>query len=333
MGLEELEENAAGRYTLQAHDALIRKDAIRCCAHGCHRWLAKRSRGLKDPNAFCPDHGVSVSASPTYVFNDYRHNFIIDVPILERVKLLKVESWRLGNERSEDALSWNVFVGLAGLGGLASTFHSLTGIKVDVEPELYLWGVRIPDEQPCLWSRLREVRLVLQEGAGWPTEPDVILRVPGRAIVLIEAKFGSPNGSMLGNEERFGVPSEFLDRYPCVAGKVDPLNRAWIEGQPPGQILQQLLRNVIFAQWLAEENEVPFVVNLVRAADEADIEERLTAHLAANGSVCFRRCTWERLFQLPLLSSENARPLRRYFENKTNRLNRAFNTNGGSSRF
>jgi hypothetical protein len=50
--------------------------------------------------------------------------------------------------------------------------------------------------------------------------------------------------------------AEFLDRYPCVAGTIDPLNRVWIGEQPPGRVLQQLLRNVIFSQWLAEDGEI-----------------------------------------------------------------------------
>ena len=323
LGLQELEENAERRYKPQARDSLIRNDEIRCCVRGCHHWLAKRRRGANDPNAFCPEHGISVSTSPTYVFKDYRRNIIIDVPTLERVKGLKVESWRLVNEGSEDALSWNVFVGLAGLNGLGSAFQSLTGIEVDIEPELYLWGVKISNEEPCAWDKLKKVRSDLKE-TGIPTEPDVILRVPGRAIVLIEAKFGSPNGTLFGNEKRFGKVAEFLDRYPCVAGKVDPLNRAWIAEQPPGQVLQQLVRNVIFAQRLAEEGEIPLVVNLVRAPEEREVRERLTAHLAPGSPVCFRRCTWEGLFQLPILSREDAKPLMRYFENKTIGLAKAF---------
>jgi hypothetical protein len=39
---------------------------------------------------------------------------------------------------------WNVFVALAGLNGLASAFKILTA--VEVEPELYLWGIKISDE-------------------------------------------------------------------------------------------------------------------------------------------------------------------------------------------
>jgi hypothetical protein len=118
--------------------------------------------------------------------------------------------------------------------------------------------------------------------------------------------------------------AEFLNHYPCVQGNVDPLNRAWIEEQPAGQVLQQLLRKVIFAQRLAAERGVAIVVNLVRATEEPDVGERLTAHLAADSPVGFQRRTWESLFQIPLLSSADATPLKRYIENKTNSLAKAF---------
>jgi hypothetical protein len=324
LGLAELELNAARRYRRGTHNSLIRDDRIRCCVRDCQKWLAKRRRGGIDPKAFCPIHHISVSTSPTYVYEDYRQNFIIDVPLLEHVKKLKVESGRLGNERSEDAVSWNVFVGLTGLNGLKDAYKIMTGMEVDTEPEIYLWGVRISDKEPRVWDRLRQVRFDLEKGVRWATEPDVILRVPRRAIVLIEAKFGSPNGTMLRQKKRFGTVAKFLNTYRCRAGEVDPLNRAWIKKQPPGQILQQLVRNVIFANWLAGDGEVQLVVNLVRAAEEQDVGDRFKEHLAANGRVRFRRCAWEELFRLPLLASEEARPLRCYLKNKTNRLARAF---------
>ena len=327
IGLYELKENAAIRYTPKAQDSLICDDRIRCCVRGCNQWLAKRDRGPTDPNSFCPEHGISVSTSPTYVYADYRRNFIIGIDILDRVKSLKVESWRLGNERSEDALSWNVFVGLFALNGLAAAFYILTGIKINTKPELYLWGVKVPDEQPEVWHKLEDVRGKLENGVRIPTEPDIILRAPGQAIVLIEAKFGSPNGTMEGQEERFGDVAEFLNRYPCREGKADPLNRAWIEEQTPGQVLQQLVRNVIFAQWLAEGEEKPFVVNLVRESEKVNVVEQMTNHLAAQGPVRFSRATWEELSKLPLLSHENAATLRHYLENKTNKLARAFQQN------
>lgn len=324
LGFLNLEDDAAQRYRLRASDPLLRKDAIRCCVKGCGHWLDKRSRGKKNPNSFCPVHGISVSTSPTYVFKDYHKNFIIEVARLERFTDLKVESWRLGNERSEDAVSWNVFVGLARLKELAAAMKCLTGVEADVEPELYLWGIRFSDEEPKVWDRLIEVRNILERRAGIPTEPDIMLRIPGRVLVLIEAKFGSSNGTLQGQEERFGDVSEFLDLYPGVAGKADPLNREWIEQQKPMAVLQQLVRNIIFAQWMAGNNERVFVVNLVRDSEEQDVAGKIANHLAADSPVSFRRCTWETLFRLPAFSSEAAEPLKRYLVNKTNKLAKAF---------
>lgn len=323
-GIADIEPGAASRYAIGARDPLVRADTVCCCVRGCPSWLAKRSRGANNPAAFCQDHRISVSLRPTYVYRDYRDNFIVNVAHLGRVKELKVESWRLGNERSEDALSWNVFVALAGLGRLKSAFQCLTGCETETEPELYLWGVRITGGEPSRWCRLMEVRCCLECGAGFPTEPDVILRVPGSALVLIEAKFGSPNGTLKGHEDRFGGVSEFLARYPCREGRADPLNREWVESQGEGQVLQQLVRNIIFAQWLADEGEQQWVVNLVRGGEELDVEQRIAAHLTPDSPVRFRRRSWEDLFQLPVFSEEAARPLNQYVRNKTIGLAKAF---------
>jgi hypothetical protein len=321
LGLDLLEVNAAGRYTIGAHDSLIRGDRIRCCVRDCPRWLAKRRRGVKDPGIYCPDHGISVSKSPTYVYRDYRRNFIVAIPQLQRVVPLKFERWRLGNERSEDAVSWNVFVGLAELGGLMAVFRHLSGLEPRSEPELYLWGVRIGVPAPHRWPTLAAVRDILEPGIGIPTEPDIMLRVPGQALVLVEAKFGSPNSTLPG---RNMTVEQLVDHYPPPDGAVDPLDRGWISQHPQGPILGQLCRNVVFAQRLAAEGETPMVVNLVRQVDEVDIVERFAPHLAHHRPVDFRRATWEGLYRLPLMAGGDAAPLRRYFENKTSKLTQAF---------
>src|SRR5262245_48339729 len=103
LGIDNIEPDAAARYMLRAPDPLVRPDAIRCCVRGCTHWLARRARGPHNPAAYCPDHRVSVSLRPTYVYADYRENCIVNAPHLQLVRELKVESWRLGHERSEDA--------------------------------------------------------------------------------------------------------------------------------------------------------------------------------------------------------------------------------------
>lgn len=322
-GVADLEPAAANRYSPRAGEPMVQGEKVRCCISGCTNWLPRRTRKVKQQTA-CLSHGISISKSPTYVYEDFRRNFIVSVPLLERVKQLKVESWRLGNERSEDALSWNVFVSLAELGELKSVFRLFTGYETETEPELYLWGVRITTGEPRRWDRLVAVRSELEHGVGIPTEPDIVLRVPGVALVQIEAKFGSPNGTLKGQEERFGSVAEFLEDYPGVEGRPDPLNRIWIEAQQPDAVYQQLVRNIVFAQWLAEPHEQPWVVNLVRDTEEREIEQRMASHLHADLPVQFLRCTWEAIAKLPVMNEERAMPLKNYLENKTLGLKRAF---------
>jgi hypothetical protein len=52
LGLDLLEANGAGRYTIGAHDSLIQGDRIRSCVRDCHRWLARRRRGVRDADIY-----------------------------------------------------------------------------------------------------------------------------------------------------------------------------------------------------------------------------------------------------------------------------------------
>ena len=316
-GTSEIEEDAASRYSTASPDSLLSGESLRCCIRGCKELLPKRHRGQQP--SFCPKHGISMSTKPTYIYRDAERNFIIgkDVP----TSIAKVEKWRLGFETSEDALSWNVFVGLYALRGLAEAFEALTGTVASGEPELYLWGNRV-DADCAPWPDLHEVRTKLEEGLAIPTEPDIMLRVPGQAIVLIEAKFGSPNGRLAGKKDRLGSVTEFLNRYRCKEGAADPLNRKWISGQEDERILEQLCRNAIFAHWLASGREQPFVINLVRR-EAANDEQLFLQHLAGN-EVRFHVRRWEDIFGLPIIQGEQASVLRRYLENKTLNLLPAF---------
>ena len=267
-----------------------------------------------------------MSKSPTYVYRDYRENFIVARNLLEVVTQNKAETWRLGNERSEDAVSWNVFVSLAKLRRLGTLFKLLTGIEPAGEPELYLWGNRIDTQRPEPWRRLSDVRERLESKLRIKTEPDVMLRVPRQAIVLVEAKFGSGNGTLDGSakRERFGCINDFLTRYQSPP-QFDPLNRAWIRGQEPKCVLEQLCRNVVFAHWLAEESEVAWVVNLVRDSSERDVETAMAHHLTPLSKNRFRRLTWEEIYQsLTELTDADVEKLLRYMENKTIGLEPAF---------
>jgi hypothetical protein len=319
-GISNLKDDAARRYSPARSDSLLHGGRVQCCIRDCPKLLPRRHRGQQP--CFCPKHGISVSTKPTYVYRDAERNFIVGKELLRRVT--KVERWRLGFETSEDAVSWNVFVGLYALEGLAEVFEALTGTAPSAEPELYLWGNHI-DGDCKAWRKLYEVRSELEKGMAIPTEPDIMLRVPGQATVLIEAKFGSPNSTLASKKGRFGSASEFLTRYRCKKGAAHPLNREWISQQRDDQILEQLCRNAVFCHWLASENEQPFVVNLVtqNARNASNDEILFRQHLSEDG-VQFDVRTWEDLCRLPVVQREQATVLRRYLKNKTLNLLPAF---------
>jgi len=327
-GRPDLKADAASRYSTASaypRDSLLRGENLLCCIKGCEELLPRRHRGRKP--SFCPRHGISISTKPTYIYKDARRNFIIAREIPKR--LSKAENWRLGFETSEDAVSWNVFVSLYALNGLSETFKALTGATPMESPELYLWGNRLDaDLRP--WGRLCEVREELEQGMSITTEPDIILRVPGQAVVLIEAKFGSQNSTLATKKGRFGSVAGFLSRYKCREGAADPLDRKWISEQKDERILEQLCRNAIFAQWLASGHEQPFVINLVTRR-ATNVYRQFREHLASDGVEFYVR-TWEELFGLPVLQGEHAYHLCSYMENKTLNLSRAFDLEASPSR-
>ena len=320
-GLDDLEPGAAEGYKSPG-SPLRRYSEVRCCVRACRTWLPLRTR--KVPPKFCPDHGISVSTSPTYVYRDWRRNFLLRHDLMAEVKKRKVESWRLGNESSEDALSWNVFVGLAHLGGLAEAFEVLTSCKAREEPQLLLWGVEVwPTFRPGVWPRLDEVRQQFKEKElRTPTEPDIMLRVAGQALVLAEAKFGSPNGT-LATKPGVAV-SDFLSRYYSLSHQTDPLDRESITTMSRDQVLEQLCRNVVFSKRLTERNEEAFVANLVRGSAETGVKGRMDRHLSTDARERFRRVEWEDLGRLPSLQRDEATPLRHYLRTKTLKLKTAF---------
>src|SRR6185369_17293824 len=131
---------------------------------------------------------------------------------------------------------------------------------------------------------------------------DIILRIPGEFIMLIEAKFGSLNGTMARKKDRFGSVAEFLNRYVPKEDCSDPLDREAISKLEDKKILEQLCRNVIFSQWLTTKSEQSFVINLVRRAAPDDENDFKKNHLSGD-AIQFHRRTWEDLFALPVVQS------------------------------
>src|SRR5712691_8044153 len=134
-----------------------------CPIKGCTRNMSEAPftwRRTVRPLPFCQEHGIRLHGTqgtkPTYVYyngpasedsiRSRRRNFVFEAPYVCQHVLnnsAKAETHRLGYELSEDALSWNVFVGLLKGGALSTAMSWLAGRTIYGEPELYMWGCRI----------------------------------------------------------------------------------------------------------------------------------------------------------------------------------------------
>ena len=194
---------------------------IRCYVRGCEELLRPPLKKGYDGEA-CLVHGIRCHSSGTYSYPDVRRNIIASPDLFaEHVvgNSFKYESGRLGNEKSEDALTWNVFRTLQECGRLHLVAGWITGLEILAEPRLYLWGLSISDETFEPWEMLIEAREHFESHLPVKrpqTEPDIALYLPGRYLILIEAKFTSPNTFYSDGPRRDArslTKNELLDIY------------------------------------------------------------------------------------------------------------------------
>lgn len=303
---------------------------MRCPLVGHDDWLVWQERENRETKVMERKvrngtvwHGspaVRFHVSPTFVLEDPIDNFIAGKSLIQEAlegKWGKAETYRLGYENSEDALTWNVFRSLQEAGELPLAVRTLTGIEPSKDPELYLWGRHIDLERTGKWKDLAEARNAIEPRAGQQTEPDCCIHLPGQAWLFIEAKFGSPTATKATDAAR----AAWIDYYETTCPGV--FDRAAILRTPAKRFPEQLLRNVALALNVRDPGEKVIVVALVRDADKtsADVCARECLDWQTDADV--RQATWESLYAaLP------ARPaldlLKRYFEDKSYQLRPAF---------
>jgi hypothetical protein len=305
---------------------------VRCYVRGCQHYVRRPTDRNDKSGEPCPDHGIYCrhSQKATYVYEDARRNIIVSADLFgERVMghPFKYDFNYLGNENSEDALSWNVFRSIQEAGHLAPLAELLIGEAHDKEPDLYLWGIRVNDDTFEPWDLLIAARDRFENNLPVDrplTEPDIALHLPGRYLVLIEAKFRSPNGwygrGVRKNEKSLTL-DELLDIYSDEELRLLNMDRA----QRCDRIPYQLWRNTVFADWMAMRDSPqtkPYHVNLVRDGYEHESQEAFAALLNEPYRDRFRPAAWESIYAW-LASSARCDRLRRYMEQKTANLVKA----------
>jgi len=306
---------------------------VRCYVRGCELVLQTPTRYKKGD--VCLDHGIrchSSSYGVTYSYADVRGNMIASPDLLATRVIghpFKYESDRLGLERSEDAVSWNVFRSLQEAGCLGRLAQAITGDACTAEPLLYLWGICLTKDsfnpmELLIAARKRfESNLPVERPY---TEPDIMLHLPGRYMILIEAKFTSPN-TTYGRGPRKDAQSltldELLEIYHDPSLRI--LDHAWARSQ--SRVHYQLWRNMLFSEWMAREDHPStkaFHVNLVRQGFEEASAAEFHALVNPDFKDRFQRLTWEGIHQL-FSDNPALETMCRYLETKTAGLVQAFN--------
>ena len=228
-------------------------------------------------------------------------------------------------------MTWNVFAALARQKKLAALSRRFSQFGSNDEPELYLWGLRVnlaDPEPPTPWAELDTARNVFEKNIRkFQTEPDIMLYAPNRFLVLVEAKFLSPNttvrpGAIDKPEEMPRTRKGILVRY-----KLPPGSLLTPSDETP--LFSQLYRNLVFAIHMAKQLNVPWgFVNLTSQRARKKVSDDVTAFtnavLPSESRHRFIRYTWEQLFHDHVEGRDDLQELADYLRHKSADCGKAF---------
>ena len=303
---------------------------LRCVICDCPQFLIPPTRSRA--GQVCSTHGIRVHTSGTFTYRDPSRNFIVDPTLVRRIIRSpdKFESGRLGYERSEDAVTLNVFRSFQEAKCLNEIARLITGLEVTDEPDLYLWGLNLTNDSLGVFPLLQaardrfERRLPVARPA---TEPDSCLFCDGHYLILIEAKLCSPNTFYFDGPRRDAqslTKDELLTNYhdPAVCQILD------IEKAKESEaVAYQMWRNTVFSEWMAHHAKPgtkAFFCNLVRAGCELDSFEHFHGLVRPQFANRVSRIRWEDLFLLASIHGDRLLRLREYMATKTCNLQPAF---------
>jgi hypothetical protein len=151
----------------------------------------------------CPTHHISVHSTRggfTYVYDESRRNLLWadadDQARLDAILRGKRES-RIGHEHSEDAVTWNVFRFFERHASFSPAIRTICPCP-DSEPLAVFWTTH----NGCLWDSCRLCSDQIPEKPTARSESDLIFLWEHKLLVVVEAKFRSPNRSDSNPQKR-----------------------------------------------------------------------------------------------------------------------------------
>ena len=320
-----------------------------------HRVPFQRYKGKMRYLPFCPEHGLRIHKSGFVYHNGSSKQDLItatrrnlafhsDYYATHFLKQgNKMESGRLCYESSEDAVSYNVFTEMLSRGNaLRKLLGHIIKCEVKHNVDLYLWGGKIDlgHNKFVPYEPMIEVRKHLEHDIKkFATEPDIMLVIPHKVVVCIEAKFGSKNPIAKERDSSDGEKpkrvSELIERY-CTKNRIVDMNEVLDLSKLPELFYEQLFRNVVFAATMAKLEGAPEwhvvnlrnrrVMNLKRGEPESmPIKRNMRSILRPKYKKQFTHMTWEQIYDVAVKGDESLSNLAWYLRTKSLNCGRAFN--------
>lgn len=341
---------------------LQRTDGSKCPVKNCSSTIYK-VRLQKFLVPFCPEHGIRIHKNTFVYYNGLSKDDLITATKRNLFfypdyyvsnffgKGNKMESGRLCYENSEDAVSYNVFTALLSdmsalkklVGFIANECRILNKEEIRDDVNLYLWGnnIDLTSGKSEPYPHLQEIRERLEKDIRqFKTEPDIMLIVPKKLVICIEAKFGSKNPIAIDKTEAEGEKPKRMDRLIERYYDKNDLIKSYdifdFATKPTLVFYEQLFRNIIFAASMAhlEKAEKWYVVNLrnehlmnlKRGGPESmPVMRSVRSILKPEYKKRFLHLTWEDIYERAVKDNPNLYNISWYLKNKSLSYGRAFN--------
>ena len=331
------------------------KCPVKYCSSKKHKVPFRHYKGRMINRPFCPEHGLRIHKSGFVYYNGPCEK---DLIIATKRNLMfhanyyvehffktpsKAESHRLCYESSEDAVTYNVFTELLSKGqALQNLVKHVSNEEFNEDIELYLWGRKIDlqNNKSLPYVPLQKLHEKLEPDIKtFVTEPDVMLIVPKKLLICIEAKFGSKNPIAKEKEDKAGEKpkrkAKLIEKY-CDNNRIIKANEIFEFDKMPMVFYEQLFRNLVFApsmvklagieKWYVVNLRSQHVMNLKRGKPESmPVTRNIRSILKSDYKKRFLHLTWEEIYDTCVQRNAGLHNLAWYMKNKTLNCHRAFN--------
>ncbi len=305
------------------------ENKIECPVKGCKETVSRQKKRFKRlPEFLCDKHQIYISPS-TFEYKKETENLLwfseLDIEYLDQIKKFKRES-RMAREKSEDAVTFNVFRYLQNNELLGSFLESVTAEKIS-NLELILWS--FSEREKKGYKLLEDARHEFGEAKSRGSEPDIIIDTDN-ILFFIEAKFSSPNKTIPSDPD-----PEKTKKY--LTGGNNWFDQVFKEKYKKiafDEKKYELLRLWLLGTWMAKKQSKKFfLINLVLQKRDSKIEEQFKPCINEDENQQFKRIEWESIYnfiKLRAIKSEDYLRMTQYFENKSlgydsaGRLKKAF---------